>query len=166
MGEQSRPGPHGPAVGVPDSDASGGRVASTPASPVGVMRPPAGRYRQGRDARHGRRRRVITLSVLFAAFTAVVVWLGYLYATPGVSSQLTGYVLGGDGRSVTVQFTVHKPKDKAASCVVEATDRDHNQVGRTEVRIGPGAADARMSVLLRTTAKPDNGQLGDCSLDS
>jgi hypothetical protein len=156
MGDEITPGPGEPAAGTRLADPG-----------TGVSRPDqtlAGRY--GSPSADHRTRRRLLLGALFAGFVTVVAVLAYDYATPGLSYSLTSYQLGADHRSVSVRFTVHKPKDRAVTCVVEATDRDHNPVGRTEVRFGPGAADLDRTVLLRTTATPDNGQLGDCSLDS
>lgn len=156
MGDEITPGPGKPAAGTRLADPGTG--ASRPAGP------PAGRYGPP-QVRHRTRRRLL-LGALFAAFATVVAALAYNYATPGLSYDLTTFQLGADHHSVSVRFSVHKPKDRAVTCVVEASDRDHNPVGRTEVRIGPGATDVERTVLLRTTAPPDNGQLGDCSLDS
>lgn len=130
--------------------------------PTAALRRPAERY--GDD--HGRRPLAVALKaalgVVVVALLAVLGWIGWHVATPGVAASLVGYRI--DGRDVHVQVEVVKGADATVTCRVRAQDRSATTIGTTEVRVGPPEHGKRsvIDVLVRTSGTPVNGDLVGC----
>ena len=74
------------------------------------------------------------LGALLAAAIGVVVWLNFPVSGNNISSKTVGFEVI-DAQHVTLTFEVSKPKDKAATCRLQALNRNYTEIGVLEVAI-------------------------------
>jgi hypothetical protein len=122
------------------------------------------------EDRYGRRTsprtRLLVIGAIAAVVLAAVGWFGW--AAYSSRDSATGEDIGFhvlSDSTVTVTFDVTKPKDKSASCTVQALDSGFDVVGTSQVTIGPSRQSVvRTTATVRTTNRATAGQVGTCSV--
>ena len=122
--------------------------------------------RYGRAPSRGRR----TLAVVIAGLVVVAAlgWFGWAAWSGRASATGTdvGFVVVDDG-SVQVTFDVTKPKDRTATCTIEALDSGFSVVGTVQVQVGrPEHGVVRQTSTVRTTNRATTGRVASCSVGS
>lgn len=74
------------------------------------------------------------LGVLLGVAIGIVVWLNFPVAGNNISSKTVGFEVI-DAQHVTLTFEVSKPKDKTATCRLQALNRNYTEIGVVEVAI-------------------------------
>lgn len=122
--------------------------------------------RYGRAAEHRTSRATWIASVVFGlVFATLVTWVGWRYTHPAISVDLTGFHVVDDS-TTTVDFTVHKRRDRVARCVVRALDKGHVAVGRVVVEVPSGVKDRDLTVNVPTRRRAVAGEVTSCSLSA
>jgi hypothetical protein len=124
---------------------------------------PADRYGRGNgaDARADRQLRVAAV-VLGVLALAGIVWYGWHSITgTKVSAQVVAFKVVSD-QAVEVHLEVHKGAGTVAVCTLRSQDKDHNEVGRKDVRLAQHAKQVDTIVTVRTTARGETGELVGC----
>ena len=122
---------------------------------------PAGRY--GPAPGTARRRAVIGISVLAAAATAVVLWLGVGAMTAPVTWKDVGYDVVSDGEVEIVFDVVRYDPGAVVQCRVQALNRHYAQVGVVTADVAPGdRAAQRERVTVATTERAVTGLVESC----
>jgi hypothetical protein len=123
---------------------------------------PADRY--GRTASTSRR--VALVAVLGVVVVAALAW--FAFAAFSTSGSANGEDIGFDvlsDSSVQVTFDVTKPKDKSATCTIQALDTGFAVVGTVQVRIGPSSQSVvRRTTTVKTTNRATTGRVDSCSI--
>lgn len=114
-----------------------------------------------------RRARVILVGVVALVVVVAVGW--FAWAAYESRTSATGTDVGFDvvdNATVRVTFDVTKPKDKTATCVVQALDSGFAVVGTSRVQVGPtDQGVVRRTATIRTTNRATTGQVTSCSVD-
>ncbi|GEN79667.1 DUF4307 domain-containing protein [Actinotalea fermentans] len=135
------------------------------ATPSGApLAPPPGRY--GRTtAGPSRRLVVVALAAAGLAGLALAVWLGLRVGVVPVDWHDVGFRVEGDDL-IEVTFDVTRPDpSRPASCVVEALNEGHAQVGVVTVDVAPSEATrVRLTTPLRTSELAVSGTVRSCRL--
>ena len=136
-----------------------------PTTPDEVSRRRALDERYGRAAEERAGRATMIASIVFGLVLATLVtWVGWRYTHPAIRADLTGFHVVDDS-STTVDFTVHKRRDRLARCVVRALDKGHVAVGRVVVEVPIGVSDRDLTVTVPTRRRAVAGEVTSCSLD-
>jgi hypothetical protein len=130
-----------------------------PASPGAV----ADRY--GRAPSQSRRRLAVAAVVVVVAgalgWFAWVAWSGRASAT----GSDVGFVVVDDA-TVQVTFDVTKPKDRSATCTIQALDPGYAVVGTVQVQVPASNRDVvRQTSTVRTTNRATTGRVENCSVN-
>jgi hypothetical protein len=126
------------------------------------QRPPQGRYGRSADDRADRRLKVLG-AVLGAAFLGFVAWSGVAYVSgQDVTGTLITYEVVSD-HEVQAHVEVRKDADVRGVCTLRALNRDHDEVGRKDARVGAGADRVDTVVTVRTTQRAYAAELVGCS---
>jgi hypothetical protein len=126
------------------------------------QRPQRDRYGRSADARADRRLKVLG-AVLGAAFLGFVAWSGVSYiAGQDVTGTLITYQVVSD-HEVRAHVEVRKDPEVRGVCTLRALNRDHDEVGRKDARIAPGADRVDTVVSMRTTERAYATELVGCS---
>lgn len=136
------------------------------AGPQGTpLAPPPGRYGPVRSGR-SRRLLVPALVLLGVAALALAAWLGLRVGTVPVDWHDVGFRIEGDDL-IEVTFDVTRPDpSRRASCVVEALNESHAQVGVVTVEVAASEATrVRLSTPVRTSEVAVSGTVRSCRLD-
>lgn len=128
------------------------------------LAPPPGRYGPAR-ARGSRRLLVPTLVLLGVAGVALAAWLGLRVGVAPVDWHDVGFRVDGDDL-VEVTFDVTRPDpSRPASCVIEALNESHAQVGVVTVDVAASEATrVRMTTPVRTSELAVTGTVRFCRL--
>lgn len=136
--------------------------ASTPSG--APLAPPPGRY--GRPSA-GPPRRLVVVALAAAGVAGVVLaaWLGLRVGVVPVDWHDVGFRIEGDDL-MDVTFDVTRPDpSRAASCVVEALNESHAQVGVVTVDVAPSEATrVRLTTPVRTSELAVSGTVRSCRL--
>ena len=108
-------------------------------------------------------------AVVLAVLSVVA---AYAFARPLFGSPQTvrfavvGFALDEATQAVTVRWTVDRPDDVQAVCVVRSRREDGAEVGRAEVPVPTGTGGTRvdMSYRLATAGVPVTGEVTDCGV--
>jgi Domain of unknown function (DUF4307) len=123
---------------------------------------PADRY--GRSASRGRR--ALLAAILAAVVAGALAW--FAFAAFSGSGSANGEDIGFDvvsDSTVQVTFDVTKPKDKSATCTVQALDKGFAVVGTVQVQIGPSKQSVvRRTTTVHTTNRATTGRVDTCSI--
>lgn len=121
---------------------------------------PAGRYGESRPA--GRRRTVVAVGALGAAFLAWVTWAALGAARTEPTAQVTAFrIMGAATTEARVSAT---GPDGPIVCTVRALDRTREVVGVGEVTLDAGAEGSRERwVTIRTRERAVTATVGGCS---
>ena len=84
------------------------------------------------------------------------------WSTDGLSADVVAYKKDASARVMTVTYDLHKPADKAVTCLVEATDAEHRAVGTRYVRTPAGKSDVQVTSRFPYHGAPVTGQVKDC----
>ena len=135
--------------------------------PASARRRPPGRYDE--PSLLGQRTLAVTLSVLFVALLAAIVFALYdRYGNTDVGFRELGYTVVSD-REVDVVFEVRRPDGAQSTCVVRARDEDGAETGRETVEIAPDADGrdlVRVTHRLATEARAVTGEVERCALQA
>lgn len=74
------------------------------------------------------------LGALLGVAIGIVVWLNFPVAGNNISSKTVSFEVL-DAQHVTLTFEVSKPKDKTATCRLQALNRNYTEIGVLEVPI-------------------------------
>lgn len=137
---------------------------TTPDPHPAASTPPPGRYGPARPAR-SRRLLVPALALLGAAGVAVAAWLGLRVGVVPVDWHDVGFRIDGDDLvEVTFDVTRSDPS-RPASCIVEALNESHAQVGVVTVPVPPtDAARVRLTTPVGTSELAVSGTVRACRL--
>ncbi|MFE3827131.1 DUF4307 domain-containing protein [Streptomyces sp. NPDC059092] len=127
---------------------------------------PAGRYgRSGDgDARADRRLRRLGV-VLGGVLVALLGWYGYHYVIDrSVSGELIKFKRI-SATEVEAHLEVRKDRDASGSCTLRSLAESFGEVGRKDVRFGPGETRIDEVVTIRTTESATSTELVDCTSD-
>lgn len=126
--------------------------------------PPPGRYGPARPTRSGRLL-VPALVLLGAAGVAAAIWLGLNVGTVPVDWHDVGFRVDGD-ESIEVTFDVTRSDPtRPATCVVEALNTSHAQVGVVTVEVAPSTATrVRLTTPVRTSELAVSGTVRSCRM--
>jgi hypothetical protein len=109
-----------------------------------------------------RRHALVAGSVLVAVLAAAwVVWAGWAYTAPEVSSELETSEILGEHAATAVIVVDLRDDDVVAQCLVRAFAEDHNTVGEAEFRPDP-ADGPRHTVEVRTERRATAVELVGC----
>jgi hypothetical protein len=134
-----------------------------PGAPGPPLAPPPGRY--GPAPVRSRRLVVAALVLLGVAAVALAAWLGLRVGVVPVDWHDVGFSVEGDDL-LEVTFDVTRPDpSRPASCVVEALNESHAQVGVVTVEV-PASADGRvrLTTTVRTSERAVSGTVVSCRL--
>lgn len=128
------------------------------------LQPPPGRYGPTRPPCTGRLL-VPALVLLGAAGVAVAIWLGLRVGVVPVSWHDVGFRVDGD-ESVEVTFDVTRTDPtEPATCMVEALNNAHAQVGVVTVEVAPSTATrVRLTTQVRTSELAVSGTVRSCRI--
>jgi len=107
----------------------------------------------GAPATHGPhwRRNVVLAVVGLVLGVGVVAFMTLVGNGSRIEAKETGFTVNG-AESITLDFTVTKPKDVTVACSIEALASDFAQVGLTSVKVGPAdVVQQQVSVTVPTT---------------
>ncbi|MGW6741076.1 DUF4307 domain-containing protein [Streptomyces sp. NPDC055025] len=125
---------------------------------------PPGRYGRSADGHADHRLRIIG-AVLGAVVIALIGWFGYHYVVDrSVSGELIKFKVV-SATSVEVHLEVRKDRDAGGSCTLRSLAESGAEVGRKDVRFGPGETRIDEVVTVRTTATATSAELLDCTSD-
>jgi hypothetical protein len=123
---------------------------------------PADRYGRSADRRADQRLRRLG-AVLGAALTALLCWYGYHYvADRSISGELIKFKRI-SATEVEAHLEVRKDRDAAGSCTLRSLAESGAEVGRKDVRFGPGRTRIDEVVTIRTTESATSTQLVGCT---
>jgi hypothetical protein len=126
---------------------------------------PPGRYGRRREARPRRRWLVATVATIAVlAALAVSVRLFQQYGQPEFAPQVRRFFDITD-TGITVEFEVHKPADKMATCSVRARSANGDEVGLAQVD-APVGAQVVVTYRLATTGRPVVVEVPRCTARS
>ncbi|MEU3186914.1 DUF4307 domain-containing protein [Streptomyces sp. NPDC006923] len=124
---------------------------------------PPGRYGRpaaGRSADRGLR---IVAAVLGAALLVLIGWFGYHYV---VGQSVSGEIIKFKRVSATaveVHLEVRKDRDATGTCTLRSLAESGAEVGRKDVRFGPGESRIDQIVTVRTTESATSTELLGCT---
>ncbi|WP_225847658.1 DUF4307 domain-containing protein [Streptomyces sp. HPF1205] len=124
---------------------------------------PADRYGRGpdADARADRQLRIAAI-VLGALAVLGIGWYGWTSLTGDqVSGQVVAFRAVSD-QAMEIHLEVHKGAGTVAVCTLRSQDKEHNEVGRKDVRLAQHAEQVDTVVTVRTTARGETGELVHC----
>lgn len=124
---------------------------------------PADRYGRGpdADARADRQLRIAAI-VLGALALLGIGWYGWTSLTGDqVSGQVVAFRAVSD-QAMEIHLEVHKGAGTIAVCTLRSQDKEHNEVGRKDVRLAQHAKQVDTVVTVRTTARGETGELVHC----
>jgi hypothetical protein len=125
---------------------------------------PEGRYGRTDEQRTDRRLRIVG-SVLGVALLGLVAWIGFGYVGgKDISAELIKFDIVSDARA-EAHLEVRKDGGADGFCTVRALGEDGSEVGRKEVRFGPGADRIDELVTMRTRARATAVELTGCTAD-
>jgi hypothetical protein len=110
----------------------------------------------------------VLVGALVLAVVAAVGWFAWAAWSGRASATGTdvGFVVVDDG-SVRVTYDVTKPKDRTATCTIEALDSGFSVVGTVRVEVGRSTHDVvRQTSTVRTTNRATTGRVVSCSVGS
>jgi hypothetical protein len=123
---------------------------------------PPDRYGRRRQPRRARRWLPYVMAVaLGLGVTGIAVKLYLAYGVTDYAVNLTSYRDITDNQ-VVLQFTVTKPENSTAVCVVRARNRAGAEVGRAEVLVPEARSRVDVSYTLSTTGLPVSGETVGC----
>jgi hypothetical protein len=102
---------------------------------------------------------------LLAVFAGAVGWLGWRYGNTPAQVRVIGYVSTPDQR-VQVRLSGTKTADSTVSCLVKAADSYHEEVGRYELRVGPGTSKIDTVVGFGTHGRAVSAEVTDCAVQA
>lgn len=131
--------------------------------PAPVVPTLADRY--GRAPSRSRRAMVIVaVSVVVAAALGWFAWAAWSGRASATGSDV-GFVVVDDG-TVRVTFDVTKPKDRSATCTIQALDTGFSVVGTVRVQVPRSSRDVvRQTSTVRTTNRATTGRVESCSVN-
>ncbi|MCM6777079.1 DUF4307 domain-containing protein [Nocardia sp. CDC159] len=121
--------------------------------------------RYGTGPHRDRRWIAIALGAVVVLLGLGVAYLGYRQFGPqDIEPDQLGYAIVDDS-TLDIRFKVtRKHPDQPVVCFVRAMDSDTAEVGRREVLIPPSpSGTVELTVRIRTTARPANGNIYGCS---
>lgn len=124
---------------------------------------PADRYGRGpdADARADRQLRIAAI-VLGALAVLGIGWYGWTSLTGDqVSGQVVAFRAVSD-QAMEIHLEVRKGAGTVAVCTLRSQDKEHNEVGRKDVRLAQHAEQVDTVVTVRTTARGETGELVHC----
>ncbi|MFD8967200.1 DUF4307 domain-containing protein [Streptomyces sp. NPDC059568] len=125
---------------------------------------PPGRYGRSADEHADHRLRIIG-AVLGTALIALIGWFGYHYVVDrSVSGELIKFKVV-SATSVEVHLEVRKDRDAGGSCTLRSLAENGAEVGRKDVRFGPGETRIDQVFTVRTTAPATSAELLGCTSD-
>ncbi len=129
-----------------------------------ALAPPPGRYGPA-TAHPPRRLLVVALTLLGLAGVGLAAWLGLRVGVVPVDWDDVGFRIEGDDR-MEVTFDVTRPDpSRPASCVVEALNESHAQVGVVTVEVAASEATrVRLTTPVRTSELAVSGTVRSCRL--
>jgi hypothetical protein len=117
----------------------------------------------------GKKRRDITLLIVFGAIVAIVVvawviWAGLDEANGSIDAEDAGHSII-DSRTVEISFQVSMPVGSTAECALQAQNVDHTVIGWKVVEV-PASTHPTNTYRERvtTTEKPTAGLISSCWL--
>jgi hypothetical protein len=124
---------------------------------------PADRYGRAADADARANRQLRIAAVVLGALALVgIVWYGWRsVADNQVSAQVVAFEAVSD-QAVEIHLEVHKRAGTVAVCTLRSEDKDHNEVGRKDVRLAQHSTQVDTIVTVRTTARGETGELVSC----
>ena len=132
------------------------------------MDAPAGSVLTDRYGRAGSRTRrtvvIAAVAVLVAGALAWFAWAAWSGRSSATGSDV-GFVVVDDG-TVRVTYDVTKPKDRTATCTIEALDSGFAVVGTVQVQVDRSSRDVvRQTSTVRTTNRATTGRVVACSVN-
>ncbi|MEW2070930.1 DUF4307 domain-containing protein [Streptomyces sp. NPDC007346] len=123
---------------------------------------PQGRYGRTDDQRADRTLKIVG-SVLGVAMLGLIAWIGFDYVGgKGISGELIKFRIASDERT-EAHLEVRKDREVEGYCTVRALSQDGSEVGRKEVRFGPGSDRIDELVAMRTRARATAVELTGCT---
>jgi hypothetical protein len=122
--------------------------------------------RYGRPSSWGRR--AVLVGALVVVVVGALVWFAWAAWSGRASATGTdvGFVVVDNG-SVRVTYDVTKPKDRTATCTIEALDSGFSVVGTVRVQVRRSTHDVvRQTSTVRTTNRATTGRVVSCSVGS
>jgi len=99
-----------------------------------------------------------------AVMAALVIWYGARANVGAVTPAVTAYQVTSDS-SITVEYRVVRPADRAVTCAVTALDKGKSPVGTVTDHIPAGESVVQRSVDIRTTQRAVTGVVSSCVRD-
>jgi hypothetical protein len=118
----------------------------------------AARYGDGRRSRG----LLVVVVVVISVFLAVIGWITWRMATPGVQSTLLRFTVVSDAR-VDITFDVRRDTTSTTVCVLRAQSERHADVGYATVTITPGRDYVQTTYPLATSALATTADVLGCS---
>ncbi|MFD5033927.1 DUF4307 domain-containing protein [Streptomyces sp. NPDC058220] len=125
---------------------------------------PPGRYGRSADDRADHKLKIVG-AVLGVALIAMIGWFGYHYVVDrSVSGELIKFKRV-SATSVEAHLEVRKDRDATGICTLRSLAESGAEVGRKDVRFGPGETRIDRVVTLRTTQSATSTELLGCTSD-
>ncbi|MEV7865565.1 DUF4307 domain-containing protein [Streptomyces sp. NPDC088124] len=125
---------------------------------------PAGRYGRSADELADRRLRRLG-AVLGGLLVVLLGWYGYHYVIDrSVSGELIKFKRI-SATEVEAHLEVRKDRDASGSCTLRSLAESAAEVGRKDVRFGPGETRIDEVVTIRTTESATSTELVGCTSD-
>jgi Domain of unknown function (DUF4307) len=115
-----------------------------------------------------RTRRALVVAAIGLVALGALAWFAWAAWSGRASATGTdvGFVVVDDG-SVQVTYDVTKPKNRTATCTVEALDSGFSVVGTVRVEVARSTHDVvRQTSTVRTTNRATTGRVVSCSVGS
>ncbi|MDX3851740.1 DUF4307 domain-containing protein [Streptomyces sp. AK02-01A] len=123
---------------------------------------PPGRYGRPADQRADRGLRIVA-AVLGAVLLGLIGWFGYHYVVgQGVSGEIIKFKRV-SATAVEVHLEVRKDRDATGTCTLRSLAESGAEVGRKDVRFGPGETRIDQIVTVRTTESATSTELLGCT---
>jgi hypothetical protein len=124
----------------------------------------ADRYGRGPGADARANRQLRAAAVVLGVLTVLGVgWYGWSSLTGDqVSAQVVAFRAVSD-QAMQIHLEVHKGAGTVAVCTLRSQDKDHNEVGRKDVRLTQRAKQVDTVVTVRTTARGETGEVVRCA---
>lgn len=124
---------------------------------------PADRYGRSPDADARANRQLRIAAIVLGVLTALGIgWYGWTSLTGDqVSAQVVAFRAVSD-QAMEIHLEVHKGAGTVAVCTLRSQDKDHNEVGRKDVRLAQHAKQVDTVVTVRTTARGETGEVVHC----
>ena len=119
--------------------------------------------RYGTRSRARRPLFVAGVALLAVAGLGWLLWVVLFHGRPQVTSEMVGYEVAGQHRTVAHFTVVRRAADVEASCLLRAFADDHSVVGELTVPVTSGPLAATHSVAVRTERRATTVDVVGCT---